>query len=158
IWRAVEAQHLTSTLPLVDTLAEQAELELLLEQSKPPVPPAAQGLHYLLATPFRYPPLAHGSRFRAVTDPGVFYGADEIRTACAEVGYWSWRSLKESPTLERLNPTQRSLFSVHLQSNCISLIDPPFAKDRNAWTTPTDYSDCQRIAQLARETNTAAIR
>ena len=76
---------------LVDTLAEQHLLEDLLERAKPPLPDETAGLHYLLATPFRYPPTDRGSRFRRPSDPGVFYGADAVRTACAELGYWRWR-------------------------------------------------------------------
>ena len=37
-WRGVEAQHVVSTMRLVDTPAEQDLLEQLLEGSKPPVP------------------------------------------------------------------------------------------------------------------------
>ena len=89
VWRAVEAQHRVATLRLVDTLPEQAQLEQLLETSKPPLPETAQLQHYLLVTPFRYAPRhPGGSRFRSALDAGVFYGADERRTACAELGYW----------------------------------------------------------------------
>src|SRR2546430_13202034 len=42
--------------PLFRSLEEQASLELVLEESKPPLPPEARRLHYLLATPFRYRP------------------------------------------------------------------------------------------------------
>src|SRR5690606_28809740 len=74
-WRVVEVQHRASTMRLVDTLAEQRLLEDLLEQGKPPLPAEAEPLHYLLATPFRYPaPPPDGSRFRGVGDPGVWYG------------------------------------------------------------------------------------
>ena len=38
-WRVVEGQHHVSTLPLVDTLAEQARLEQLFEATKPSLPP-----------------------------------------------------------------------------------------------------------------------
>ena len=70
-----------------------------------PIPAAAAHLHWLLFTPFRYPPPPGGSRFRGPNDPGVFYGADEIRTACAELGYWRWRHLQDSPALAAM-PTQ----------------------------------------------------
>ena len=80
-WRLVEAQHVVSTMKLVDDVAEQRLLEDLLEAAKPPLPAAAKGLHYLLATPFRYPPLPRGSRFRAAGEPGVFYGADALATS-----------------------------------------------------------------------------
>ena len=54
LWRGVEAQHRVATVRLVDNLAEQELLERLIEDSKPPLPPDCAGLHYLLATPFRY--------------------------------------------------------------------------------------------------------
>ena len=51
LWRAVEAQHIASTLRLVANVEEQLMLERLLDQSKPPLPPAASDLHYLLSNP-----------------------------------------------------------------------------------------------------------
>ena len=53
-WRVVEAQHVVSTMSLVDTLEEQALLEQVLDDSKPAVPEDCRNLHYLLFTPFRY--------------------------------------------------------------------------------------------------------
>lgn len=47
-WRAVEAQHINSTMKLVDNSEEQDRLEQLLEDSKPPYPENCAGLHYLL--------------------------------------------------------------------------------------------------------------
>ena len=61
--RLVESQEQVATLQLVDTLEEQALLEELIETSKPHLPPSSETLHYLLKTPFRYPPLRWGSRF-----------------------------------------------------------------------------------------------
>src|SRR3546814_12120779 len=103
----VEAQHAAATMKLVDTAGEQALLERLVEQAKPPLPEAARQLHYLLATPFRYPPLPRGSRFRAAGEPGVFYGADQLPTACAELGYWRWRFLRDAPPLQRIHAGAR---------------------------------------------------
>src|SRR3954464_14802986 len=60
--RVVEAQHQLSTRKLVDTAEEQMLLEELPEMSKPPAR-APSRLHSLLSTPFRSPPLRHGSRF-----------------------------------------------------------------------------------------------
>jgi hypothetical protein len=66
-WRAVEGQHVVSTLRLAGgDPARQDLLERILEESKPPLPEGTEGLHYLLATPFRYPPSGAGSRFRGV--------------------------------------------------------------------------------------------
>jgi hypothetical protein len=159
LWRAVEAQHRAATLRLVDTLEEQAELERLLETSKPTLPPEARGLHYLLATPFRYPPrFPGGSRFRAATDPGVFYGAGEQRTACAELGYWRWRFLVDSPALPRLLPVPHTLFQCSVSGSAIDLRAAPFAGDAGAWTSRNDYSHCQQVAGVARAAGVAVIR
>ena len=78
-WRMVEAQHIASTMKLVDTAAEQGLLEALIDTSKPRPPAGTAHLHYLLATPFRYSPRRGGSRFRDRDDPGVFYAAQGVR-------------------------------------------------------------------------------
>lgn len=159
LWRAVEAQHLVSTNVLVDTLEEQAELERLLEQAKPAIePPPPAPLHWLLYTPFRYPPLPSGSRFRGPADPGVWYGAEQVRTACAELGYWRWRFLLASPQLETLPARPQSVFRARLRGEAIDLREPPFAAARGTWTDPADYAGCQALARLAREAGIVMIR
>lgn len=158
LWRAVEAQHAVSTMVLVDTLDEQALLEQLLEGSKPPLPSGAAGLHWLLFTPFRYPPPPSGSRFRGQTDPGVFYGADEVETACAELGFWRWRFLAASPSLEALDPKPQTVFSVAIDSVTIDLRQPPFDESRAQWIAPKNYEATQALANSAREAGIGAIR
>src|SRR5699024_2665613 len=97
-WRMVEAQHRVSTLKLVDGLDEQAVLETILEDTKPPMPAECRHLNYLLATPFRYRPYPHGSRFRrAGPSPGVWYGAARPETAMAEMVFYRFLFLAESP-------------------------------------------------------------
>ena len=54
VWRIVEAQHIASTMKIVDSQDEQDLLETLLESSKPVQPAIAERLDYLLITPFRY--------------------------------------------------------------------------------------------------------
>jgi len=157
LWRAVEAQHVVSTNVLVDTLDEQAELERLLEAAKPTLqrPPA---LHWLLYTPFRYPPLPTGSRFRGPSDPGVWYGADSERTACAELGYWRWRFLLASPDLDALAARPQSVFRAKLRGETLDLRQPPFVEARALWTAPDDYSACQALARQARGAGVAILR
>ena len=89
-WRVVEAQHRVSTRRLVDTLDEQALLEQIVDEVKPPRPsdPRFDKLHFLLFTPFRHPPLKHGSRFGASDAPGIWYGARLIETCLAEKSYY----------------------------------------------------------------------
>jgi hypothetical protein len=158
LWRAVEAQHEVATMPLVDSLEEQAVLERLIDDVKPAVPAAARHLHYLLFTPFRYPPPAGGSRFRAPDDAGVFYGADAIRTACAELGYWRWRHLCDSPALDAMPQKAQTVFKVKVAASGIDLREKPFVRDAAAWTHPADYAPCQRLARTARACVIGVIR
>ena len=157
LWRAVEAQHQVSTNVLVDTLAEQAELERLLEESKP-APPAGRELHWLLSTPFRYPPLAGGSRFRGPADPGAWYGADTVRTACAEVGYWRWRFLRASPQLSALPARAQTVFRVAAAGRTVDLRLPPLDALRGRFTAPADYTATQSFARRARQAGVEILR
>lgn len=160
LWRAVEAQHVVATRPLVDSRQEQELLETLLERDKPPVPAAvtAAGLDYLLYTPFRYPPPRGGSRFRAYTDPGVWYGAERIRTACAEVGYWRWRFVTESAGLRRLDAVPHTIFQAMVYATTVDLRLQPFRRDSPFWNDPADYSTCQAFARIARNARVQLIR
>jgi hypothetical protein len=157
LWRAVEAQHVVSTMSLVDTRAEQRLLEELIEDAKPPLAPGSSRLHYLLATPFRYRN-PWGSRFRAPHDPGVLYGAEEQRTSCAELGYWRWRFLLDSPALSRLEPAPQTVFQCLVRGTAIDCREPPLDARHEAWTDPVDYSACQALGRTAREAGTAIIR
>ena len=64
-WRVVESQQLIGMRKLVDSAAEHELLEELIDGAKPSPrrEPEFDGVHYLLATSFRYPPLRYGSRF-----------------------------------------------------------------------------------------------
>jgi RES domain-containing protein len=157
LWRAVEAQHIASTLRLVANVEEQLVLERLLDQSKPPVPGPAADLHFLLATPFRYSsPI--GSRFRAPADPGVWYGAEKERTACAELGFWRWRFLMDSAGLSSLGPSPQTVFRAAIDANMVDLTAAPFQRRRSEWTDPRSYAASQHFAEIARQANVDAIR
>lgn len=158
LWRAVEAQHLVATMRLVDNLEEQRVLEELLETSKPPLPPDAQGRHYLIFTPFRYrSPLP--SRFRRPSDPGVWYGAEGLKTACAEVAYWKWRFLVDSDALagEAMH-TEHTFFEAGARGSSVDLTAPPWKAAARVWRQKTDYSGCHDLADEARKRGVAWIR
>ena len=157
IWRVVEAQHVVSTMRLVDSLAEQTVLESILEESKPPLPPDVEDLHYLLSTPFRYR-TAIGSRFRAPFDPCVWYGAEEMRTALAEKSYWRLRFLLDSPNTPDLGPVPHTAFTASIRAAAVDLRRSPFARDRALWTDRNNYAPTQAFAALAREVHVQAIR
>jgi hypothetical protein len=157
LWRAVEAQHVASTLRLVASIEEHEVLEALLEKSKPEIPEDAADLHYLLATPFRYSsPI--GSRFRAAADSGVWYGAERERTACAELGFWRWRFLMESAGLESLGPAPQTVFRAGIDGRMIDLTAMPFRRSRADWTHPNNYAPTQSLARTARAAKIDAIR
>ena len=158
-WRVVEAQHRVPTMRVVDTLDEQRVLEDLLEASKPPVPDEARRLHYLLSTPFRYPaPPPVGSRFRGIGDPGVWYGADVVETALAEVAYWRLRFLGDSPATPDLLPVPHTAFRASVRGHAIALSRPPFDRLHRQWEDPKSYVATQALARVAREANVALIR
>lgn len=157
VWRMVESQHVASTMKLVDDEDEQHALEMLLEGSKPIMRAGTSHLDYLLATPFRYHPKRGGSRFRSEIDPGVFYGAESLRTAGAELGYWRWRFLKDSPGLKSLGPVAHTVFSCEPSCQAVDLRQPPFSKDAHLWQDSSEYIQTQEIARMARKENVQAI-
>ena len=160
VWRIVEAQHRISTNRLADSLADQARLEALAEAAKPDLPKAAQGLHYLLAAPFRY---GHGvaSRFRRANErPGIFYASEAEATAIAETAYWRLRFYNRSPGFVPPSATsEHTSFTVKLASDrALDLTQAPFASHLAEWTAPSDYSACQDLAASARLAQIALIR
>lgn len=160
-WRLVEAQHRVSTLKLVDSLAEQALLEDILEDTKPQLPAPCRGLDYLLATPFRYRPYPNGSRFRrGGMTPGVWYGAERVQTAVAEMVFYRFLFYAESPdTPFPDDAADYTAFAARLDTKAlIDLTAEPLARDAAAWTHPTDYAACQALADAAREAGAQIIR
>ena len=153
----VEAQHIAATMKLVDSRGEQDVLEALLERSKPAPLHGTAGLDYLLATPFRYAPKQYGSRFRAPTDPGVFYGAESVETAGAELGYWRWKFLSDAVALERIEPVAHTAFWVAIATSVVDLQRSPFAADAAVWQHKTDYAPTQQFARVARDADVGGI-
>ena len=158
LWRAVEAQHVVATRALVDSLAEQEVLESVLEASKPRVPAECAGFDYLLYTPFRYPPPARGSRFRSYDDPGIWYGAEAVRTSCAELGYWRWRFVMDSHGLTRLDGVAHTVFQAVARGKSVDLRKEPFVRDAGMWGNPDDYGACHGLARVARAAEAQIIR
>lgn len=158
LWRGVEAQHVVSTMRLADNAGEQRVLEELLEKSKPALPPGAGRHHYLVFTPFRYrSPVA--TRFRRSQDPGVWYGAEDLRTACAEVAYWKWRFLMDSEALAKTAlQTEHTFFRARARGRCIDLTAAPWKAAARAWTHRSDFRACQELADAARGRSIGWIR
>ena len=158
LWRGVEAQHVVATMRLADNAAEQRVLEELLEASKPALPAEAAGKHYLVFTPFRYrSPFA--SRFRRPHEPGIWYGAEEVRTACGEVAYWKWRFLMDSDALRATAMhTEHTFFKARARGRCADLTAAPWRKMARVWTHKSDFAPCQAFGAQARERRVDWIR
>jgi hypothetical protein len=160
VWRLVEDQGRPATMRLVDTLDEQALLEALLEHSKPALQACAH-LHYLLATPFRYPPSRHGSRFRRPFAPyGCFYAAEQVETAAIETGFWQLLFLADAPGLPWPDRAlERRAFAAEVATHhALDLTAPLLDARRASWTHPTDYAPCQDFAEEARAAGIMALR
>jgi hypothetical protein len=147
-WRVVEAQHVVATRKLVDSDAEQQLLEELIESAKPPLPAEAAGrdLHYLLTTPFRYPPLRHGSRFAERHERSLWYGSRERRTAFAETAYY--RLLFLDGTAADLEPLEvdLSVFRAWVGSGAaVDLTAGCFDEHRAEISSPSRYDASQRL-------------
>ncbi len=141
VWRIVESQSQVATMKLVDSLDEQAILEAELDRSKPAVPTACTGLNYLLATPFRYAPYPHGSRFRRARQrQGCLYGSERVETALAEAAFYHLAFFVASPgTPLPRNPQERTAFQVPVRTSlAIDLTAAPLVRDRKIWTDPTN--------------------
>lgn len=154
-WRLVEAQHRISTMKLVDSLDEQIILEQMLEETKPSLQDDCAGLHYLLASPFRYSRNSpYATRFRrANSEHGVFYASASPETAVAEIVFYRLLFFAESPeTPLPSNPGEFTAFAVQIcATRSLDLTRPPMSAYHELWENPQDYTYCQDVSDTARE-------
>ena len=160
IFRVVESQEKVATNALVDTLEEQALLEDMIEQTKPAIPSFAHDFSYLLFTPFRYPPLKHGSRFGGRFEPGLFYGSRTLTTALAETAFYRlhfWFDMSVPPPAGKIK-TQHTAFTAQIKTDKgLKLQTPPFSKFEMNLTDKTSYGDSQKLGTSMRENNIEAF-
>ena len=157
-WRVVEAQHQVSTRKLVDSAEEQALLEEMVDSVKPPDVTNGR-MHYLLFTPFRYPPLPHGSRFGRRTERGIWYGSLDLRTAFAEVSYYRFLFLEGTHAKLGTVTTALTAFTADIRtSRGIDLVMTPFDAYRREIASPTSYQSSQALGAAMREAGVEAFR
>ena len=157
-WRAVEAQHQISTRKLVDTADEQILLEELIDGAKPPDTTRGR-LHYLLSTPFRYPPLRHGSRFGGRYERGLWYGSESARTMFAEVSYYRFVFIAGTQADLRPVTTQLTAFTARARSpRGVDLTAPPFDAFRRTIGSPTSYDGSQALGAAMRAAGVELFR
>lgn len=160
-YRAVEDQSINSTRKLVDSDDEQALLEALIDRVKPAWPsvPKLSSLHYLLSTPFRYPPLRHGSRFGTRLERGIFYGSETKQTVLAEKAYYQCLFL--AGTHAKLGaPVTQSLtlfqFSFATRRGA-DLTRSPFDEFEPELTSKTSYAATQPLGTELRNAGVEAF-
>lgn len=158
VWRIIDAQYTAGAMKLVDTREEQDVLDQLLEAQLLKLPEIFHQLDPLLAAPFRSHPLRTGSRFRTATDPGVFYGAVKVDTACAEQGYWRWKFLNDVIDLTEIKPVAHIAFEADIATLAIDLRDSIFSRDAPQWNHKYSYGGTQALARSARSANLGGIR
>ncbi len=153
IYRLVESQEQIATLGLVNNVYEQGILENLIESTKSALPADTSALHYLLTTPFRYPPLKYGSRFGTSFEQGIFYGSLNINTALAETAYYRFVYML-GPEIPYEHPisNQYSSFSVKVRSSKgIFLDELPFLNYEVTLISPASYNETQQLGSNMRE-------
>lgn len=154
LFRLVESQEQIATRQLVDTLAEQALLETLLEQTKPDYAEDVAGLHYLLKTPFRYPPLKWGSRFGSTTEPSIFYGGCNSEVTLAESAYYRflfWYAI-DAPAIKQHMRSEHTLFTVdYCTQSGIQLQHMPFMQYKTDIIHAENYSHTQTLGNAMRQ-------
>ena len=159
VFRLVESQEQVATNSLVRTLAEQALLEDLIEASKPRLQGPAIGLHYLLATPFRYPPLPWGSRFGTRFEPSLFYASRTIATVLVESAYYRfvfWTGMAAPPPAPLV--TRHTLFSVAIGTGRgLRLQQAPFDEHAAALRDRRHYGATQALGTALRDAGIEAF-
>lgn len=160
IYRLVESQEQVATLGLVHNVYEQGVLEELIESTKSLTPKDTDSLHYLLKTPFRYPPLKYGSRFGKNFERSLFYGSLNISTALAETAYYRFvYMLGPETSFSSIISSEYSSFSVPVKSDLGILLDQePFSKYESILTSPTSYGETQQLGTAMRQDGVDAFR
>lgn len=160
VYRIVETQEYAATTRLVGTLEEQELLENLLDDVKPPYRKDTEQLHYLISTPFRYPPLKYGSRFGDITMPSYFYASEQVNVALAECAFYRFIFINDLIT-----PYQKPVDSAHMSFKVLAKTDTAadLTKIKNQeiiqkLVSPTDYSVTQQVGRQLIEQGVKAIR
>jgi hypothetical protein len=158
-WRVVESQQRISTRVLVDSDAEHALLEALIEESKPAIPEDAEGLDFLLFSPFRYPPLEHGSRFGRPEERSLWYGSERLETALAEAAYYRLLLFDGSEAELLPNQVPRSAFQAAVRStSAVDLTVAPFDAHSGDIASRSSYAEAQRLGSDLRADGFELVR
>ncbi len=161
VYRIVETQADTATMALMQNIEKQSALESLLDEYKPPyADPQLQHRHYLIASPFRYPPLPWGSRFGQRFEHSFFYASESSATCITESVYYRFvffagkASNFSIPVL-----TEHCLFSVSVTSDaCADFTQVTDSNLLSVITSVDDYTQTHKIGRECRNNDIDVIR
>lgn len=154
-WRMVEAQHISSSRDLVESREEHDLLESLIEHSKPSI---ATHQHYLIFTPFRYPPLAYGSRFGNMLEPSLWYGSIDLHTTLAEVAFYRLKFFDDTCAQLDYIEIPMTAFKAYIETeHGIDLTKPPFNQYQDKISSKTSYVYSQSLGTEMRQANIEAF-
>lgn len=148
LYRLVESQEQVATLGYVDTLEEQVVLESLLETAKPDYPDSIEPLHYLLTSPFRYPPLPYGSRFGRISEPSLFYAGCKPTVTLSESAFYRFVFIRSigGVTSEDKMRSEHTLFTASYRTERgIQLQCSPFDHYQDELTDKQQYAVTQQL-------------
>lgn len=151
--RIVERQEDSATTRITEDLVEQQMLEEMLEGSKPGT--LSSRIHYLLGTPFRYPPLDYGSRFGTTYDRWIFYGSLDTETCLRECGYYRFKLFFDMATPPP-GPVgcEHTMFTVGLATDrSVDLCAPAYTAVRDELVSVESYDLTHRVGLRARDAN-----
>jgi hypothetical protein len=160
VCRMVESQEYAATTSLVDDLEEQAISEQILDDFKPNYADDTKDLHYLISTPFRYPPLKYGSRFGTITEPSYFYASESIQTCLAEAAFYRFYLIDGTETpFPKMIQSEHSLFFVQVFSHhTLDFTQVSDAEIQKQLTDPASYLLTQQVGQNARNSGADLLR
>lgn len=153
VFRIVEGQHFIATRKLVDNDDEQHLLEVIIDKSKPKAPfkNTSGDLHFLLYTPFRYPPLKSGARFHSKIEQSIFYAAEDLKTSMAEVAFHRFLFTKHSEGKFKSMSVPYTNFIVNVKSEkALMLNKEPFSTDKEKISDPSSYKYSQKLGSEMR--------
>ena len=145
--RLIETQEVAATTQLVDDLDEQYLLEQMLDEVKPRYREGTEHMHYLLKTPFRYPPLKYGSRFGTRLLPSFFYASEDEHGTLGEVAYYRFVFLQHMQVAyDKPIRSQHMMFSIEVKtSNSADLRLDDFASIKAQLLSPNQYQFSQAV-------------
>jgi hypothetical protein len=156
-WRIVEDQSKSTTRKFVDSSYEHDLLEKLIDESKPSIKYYGdekyfKNCHYLIFTPFRYPPLKWGSRFGGRWERGIFYSALDIETAMSEKAFYKLAFLQASEGNIGGKTLLSTAFKTNIESShFINLCEAPFKVYEKKISAKDSYHFAQALGKEMRD-------